>query len=100
MAEKIEVSTRQIDSDVSSMKEYIGNVRTQMKQMFNEIEALNNMWEGPANDAFNEQFAKDYETLTTICNSIDDYIGCMTFASTEYVKCESAVGDAIAKITV
>lgn len=98
MDNNIEINTQILDSDKGNMIADLQKVRSEMKSMFEEVNDLNGMWEGPANSAFNEQFKLDYGTLTDICNSLQKYIECMDFASKEYVKCENSIGSAIAAI--
>ncbi|BCN29976.1 WXG100 family type VII secretion target [Anaeromicropila herbilytica] len=96
----IEISTQILDSDTASMIEELNAVRNQMKSMFDEVIELNTMWEGPANNAFKEQFGIDHATFTELCTSVEKFIECMQFASKEYTKCESSIGQSIAAITL
>lgn len=99
MDNNIEISTQILDGDAAKMLEELQIIRNEMKNMFEEVNELNTMWEGPANSAFTGQFTLDYQTLTDICSSVDKYIECMGYASKEYTKCENSIGSAIAAIT-
>lgn len=101
MADKyIEINTQTLNNDAGGMISDVQKIRKELKNMFDSIIELDSMWEGPANSEFNRQFMADYATLTEICDFMDKFIGCMDFAGCEYVKCENAVGAAVAAIKI
>lgn len=97
---QIEVNTSLLDKDKTSMETELNKIKTDMKAMFDSIKELDTMWEGTAKSEFTIQFNKDYETLTDICTAVADFIGCMKYASTEYVSCENSVNDLIKAIQI
>ncbi|WP_455713938.1 WXG100 family type VII secretion target [Anaerosporobacter sp.] len=97
---QIEINTSLLDKDKTSMESELSKIKTDMKAMFDSIKELDTMWEGTAKSEFSIQFNKDYETLTEICTALNDFIGCMKYASTEYVSCENSVNDLIKAIKI
>ena len=91
----IEVDTGALRSDTDEIRESINTANTQLAGLFEEIQTLNGMWEGPANSAFNTQFNKDYETMGEILSQAELYADSLDKASEEYEKCENSVDSAI-----
>lgn len=96
----IEVSTGQLDSDRADMASGLQKIREQFNRLFEEMQALDAMWEGPAKQTFQAQFAGDCEIAEEICENLAKYIESMENASQEYKKCENDVADIIAAIKI
>ena len=58
------------------------------------------MWDGPANIVFRQQFAKDREEFEAMCKEMESLIESLTYAKWEYEKCENQVSAAIAAIRI
>lgn len=100
MADYIEINIRSLNTDLGELIEELEKIRTEMKQMFDEIQALDTMWDGPANSAFNAQFASDYQLMEEMCTTIDSLIAYGDNARAEYISCENAVSAAIDEIKI
>ena len=87
-------------SDIQSLQENVALLRSQMQEMYNEITELDAMWDGPANDAFNQQFQQDYATMENMCKTFDSIIDCFEFANKEYNSCENSVFDIVKSISI
>ena len=53
---EIEMNTSTLAGDIESLEGLVNSLRSQMKKMFQSVEELDAMWDGPANAAFNQQF--------------------------------------------
>lgn len=96
----IEVSTDQLDADRGDMETGLQKIREQFNRLFEEMQALDAMWEGTAKQTFQAQFAGDCEIANDVCNNLGKYIESMKNASREYKKCENDVAEIIAAIKI
>lgn len=100
MADYIEINIPSLKEDLDELQDQVKQIRDGMKQMFEEIQQLDSMWDGPANLAFNTQFVNDYQTMEEMCGTMDSIIAYGQNARTEYNKCENAVLAAIEEIKI
>lgn len=100
MADYIEIDIPVLKSDIQAMTEEVNLIRNEMKDMFAEIRKLDAMWDGPANMAFNMQFASDYQMMEEMCATVEEIIAFGANARSEYLKCENAVQAAIEEIKI
>ena len=98
MTDYIEINIPSLRSDVDEMRAELIRIRDDMKKMFEAMQALDTMWDGPANRAFQLQFSGDYELMEDMCQTIDSLIAYGENAEKEYTNCENAVATAIAEI--
>lgn len=96
----IKISTESLKSDSNKINELVISAEKQLQTIYNEIEILDGMWEGPANEAFVKQFAQDYELFKNMCSFVRDFSNDMNNAAIEYERCENNVKDAIKAIRV
>ena len=96
----VEVDTAQMERDIESVKERLQAVRSALETVYAQMEELDAMWDGPANDAFRKQFASDREEFAAMCKEMDSLVESLTYAKWEYEKCESRVNAAVAAIRV
>ncbi|WP_167955886.1 hypothetical protein [Anaerosporobacter faecicola] len=99
-ANTIQISTRLLDKDRETMTTELTKITSDMKAMLDSIKELDTMWEGTAKSEFSKQFNKDHETLVDLCKVIAEFIGCMEYASEEYISCENSVNDLIQAIKI
>ena len=100
MADYIEVNMTALEQDTKELKETLKLVRDDMGAMFETVQELNTMWDGPANKAFNRQFESDRQVFEELCKSVEDILGSMENAQGEYQKCEAGVREEIDKIRI
>ncbi|MBR1691924.1 MAG: WXG100 family type VII secretion target [Lachnospiraceae bacterium] len=100
MADIIKVNTRSLKNDRDSIQKDLQKVRKKIAEMQKDVEALNKMWSGDANAAFNQVFKNDIKALESICKSIDGMIQYETTAKKEYDTCEGKVSELISSIQV
>lgn len=95
-----EVDMQTLSTDISSMETTVASIRSNMTNMFDEITALETMWEGPAKEAFKQQFLLDQAAFEELCTAIDGMIDSMKEANTTYQNCEEQVGEVIDTIKI
>ena len=100
MADYIEVNITALEQDTRELRETLKLVRDDMGAMFDTVQELDTMWDGPANEAFNRQFESDRQTLLALCKAVEDILGSMENAQGEYRKCEAGVREEIEKIRI
>lgn len=96
----IEIITEKLKSDASDMQAQLARVKSDMNKMNNAIATLNGMWKGNAREAFNVQYASDYENMTEVCNIVEKIISGMNTAADKYSACDSQVKDIINSIKI
>lgn len=97
---EIAVNTSRLSQDVEEMEYALRRIENQMDSMFDSVNQLDTMWDGPANDAFYIQFAADYEQMRELCRILRELIECCRFAGTEYISCENAVNGIVNAIRI
>ena len=100
MADIIEINIGTLANDIGEMQTEVKMLREEMRKAFESITELDAMWNGPANDAFNQAFRSDHEAMEEMCKIIDRLIEYMTNAREEYRKCENAVSAEIDAIRI
>lgn len=100
MAGYIEVSTGPLSADKGNMAAELNAVRTELQQLFQEMQELDFMWDGPASQAFAVQFQTDHEIMQEIVENLEGFIQCMQYAADEYNKCENTIAELISAIRI
>lgn len=100
MADIIEINIGTLDTDIQEMQNELTALRNEMKLAFESVTALDAMWNGPANDAFNQAFQQDHQAMDDMCEIMDSLIDFMENARDEYRKCEAAVSAEIDSIRI
>ena len=98
--EKIRVDTTQLQKDKNTVKANLKKVERIIKSIYDDVAELDAMWDGSANEAFKNQFQRDYVTINEILRDIEKYIEKMSYAKNKYENCENAVSEIISKIKV
>lgn len=94
----IEIDTAILNSDISTLRNCLEQVRMQKGLLIQTMGAVDNMWEGPANNEFAKQYEIDERRITQLCDLIDRSIDCVEFARTNYDSCEEEVAGIIGSI--
>ncbi len=100
MADYIEVNMSTLGQDIQEMESTLRKVTGDMNEMFNAVNELDAMWDGPANRAFVEQFLKDKQMFEEMSEAISGVIDSMQNARQSYKKCEAGVSEEIDRIRV
>ncbi len=97
---EIEIDTDILKNDSKYMSDYLRNIRADMDRMNNAVQALNTMWKGESNKAFNAQYTSDYERMLEVCDIINRLIECINFAADKYNECEDGVKNIVNSINI
>ncbi len=96
----IEISTEYLGKDIKNLKNTLVSLKQDKRKMTEEIEELNTMWKGPANEAFVKQFYLDCVSFDNLIEVIDKMIGEMEHAKVEYEKCDNKVSDILRALRI
>jgi uncharacterized protein YukE len=97
---EVSVDTNNLRMDITNLEDALKKAKIQLKDMFTQVEELDEMWDGPANETFRKQFKKDYDDSLAICDTVDDIIECLKYAREQYDLCENGVESLISKINI
>lgn len=97
---EIATNTDTMGVDIDVLENALKNARAQLTKMFDEVRALDTMWDGPANEEFNRQFATDFANGNELCDTVQSIIDSVRNARTEYIKCEQEVNSIIGSISI
>lgn len=100
MAEKIKINTNTLKNDTASIQKYLKQVEKKIETMQTDVKAMNQMWSGDANKAFNKAFNDDIKVLLELCKALEGIATYETTARTEYDKCENKVSSLISSMSV
>jgi len=100
MADRIEIETSLLAQDKDTIQGEIQSLKTHMTQMREQMEQLSGMWEGPAKEAFMNQFWSDFDYIQSFLTEMDTYTEAMEYAQREYEKCENDVAQIIGAIQI
>jgi len=96
----IEIDTEQLERDRTALEEGLGQMRQILKNVYEQMEELDGMWDGPANEVFQQQFASDRQEFEAACQEVQGLIDSFAHAKEEYEKCEEQVNAAVAAIRI
>ncbi len=100
MQQEIAVNTSTLSSDIETLQAQLNSIKNDMDKMYEAVRSLDNMWDGPANEAFKQQFYRDQEDMESLCDTVQKIINCMTYARGEYNTCENEISGIIASIRI
>ena len=86
---EIAVNTATLARDTAQLTTLLVRLEKDKAKMVQEIQELNRMWQGPSNQAFNDQFKTDCTSLDNLCRTIREMIGAMENAKREYDQCDN-----------
>lgn len=97
---EIEINTSTLAGTVENLENTTSKLEEQVKKMFQTIQDLDQMWDGEANKAFNEQFQQDHKACEEMCQELREMINSFKHAREEYDKCESRVDELVRQLRV
>lgn len=98
--QEITVNTDTLASDIAELRGTLETARRMLSDMFTQIQELDAMWDGPANNEFNRQFANDHDNAKGLCTTAESLIGCMEYAKEQYNSCENQVNGIVSAIHI
>lgn len=100
MAERLEIDTRALHLDTQEIENSAAALNNNIADMFDEVTEMNAMWKGQSNQAYNEQFRIDYQTVQEILSDLKKYINELYEAEKDYNRCEEQVGEIVHSIRI
>lgn len=100
MAREIAVDTGILNSDIQGLNTQLELIKRDLDKMYNSVNYLDSMWDGPSNEAFVAHFRQDKEDMAALCNILQELIHCLGFARQEYDRCENEVNGIVSSIPI
>lgn len=100
MIQEIAIDTKKLQNDTENLKNVLKRLQTEKTKMIQEIQELNTMWKGKANQQFAQQFQLDCQSFENLCNVINEMIRALENAKTEYEQCDSKVNSLVCAIKI
>ncbi len=97
---EIAVNTATLARDTAQLTTLLARLEKDKAKMVQEIQELNRMWQGPSNQAFNDQFKTDCTSLDNLCRTIREMIGTMENAKREYDQCDNRVNALVSALKI
>ena len=97
---EIAVNTATLARDTAQLTTLLARLEKDKAKMVQEIQELNRMWQGPSNQAFNDQFKTDCTSLDNLCRTIREMIGTMENAKREYDQCDNRVNAMVSALKI
>ncbi|MCI9181270.1 MAG: hypothetical protein HFG50_14950 [Lachnospiraceae bacterium] len=97
---EIAVNTATLARDTAQLTTLLVRLEKDKAKMVQEIQELNRMWQGPSNQAFNDQFKTDCTSLDNLCRTIREMIGAMENAKREYDQCDNRVNALVSALKI
>ena len=97
---EIAVNTATLARDTAQLTTLLARLEKDKANMVQEIQELNRMWQGPSNQAFNDQFKTDCTSLDNLCRTIREMIGAMENAKREYDQCDNRVNALVSALKI
>ena len=94
----LKVNTDALNSDSNELLTEVNSILSLTSKMYDSVQELNSMWKGKANEAFREQFTKDYEKTKQFLESLRRFSQTLKDDSTAYVTCEANVSSYVGRI--
>ena len=100
MNHRIKISADSLQNESRKISELVSKAEKELTKIYSEVETLNAMWDGPANETFIQQFIQDYEMFKQTCNFLRRFTEDMGRAADEYNRCENSVWNTVKSISV
>jgi len=91
----IEINTNQLSNDIRQLRTTLNRTRGHIDHLHTSMEAMNNMWAGPANAVMRQRFRDDHETLLSLCSMLEELIQTLESIREAYDNCEDRVHSAV-----
>ena len=92
------MTTGQFEVDTAFLRQSNAALRQRLETLKNVHSALSDkmaevggMWEGPARDAFHQQFQSDCAEFSELCSQLGEVLDSLEHAAQEYDACDAGV---------
>lgn len=86
--------------EINTFEAAYNRMRQSLKEMVEQMTALNITWEGSAHDMFMQQFITDKNRIEEALKRDAEFLHDLKYANTEYNKCERAVNEIVNSIRI
>ena len=100
MAQKIEITTAMLSQDAETVQNQLNELTRDIDSLQGAMGALNGMWTGSANAAYNARCNEDVQRLAELINKIVAFRECMGEAVKQYNECENKVAQMVNAIWI
>lgn len=100
MSHYIKINTSALRNDSRKIEDMAQNAEKELNEVYSLMEILDSKWDGPANEAFRQQFQGDYESFKAACSYVKSFANQLENAAKEYESCEDAINSAVKAIRV
>lgn len=97
---RIEMDTQRLQRDIGLLREGRERARSHINELRNKMDAMNNMWEGPANAAMRQRFQKDYDYMMALCSTVQEMINTLESIRQAYDTCENNVHSLVSALRI
>lgn len=98
--ERIVIDTQQLRGAYSGIREDLARMQGEATRLFEAVDALNAMWDGPAHSAFADAFRQDGQWLQQQLNQLAAHADSLQSAQENYDHCDQVVRSLIDSIQI
>lgn len=98
MGKVISNNLDQMKDDVEWFSNILEKVHATSRRAFEELDSLNGMWEGSANDMFRSQFLADADNMENLYQFMKKFHESLEIDYRNYKKCEADIENMIQKM--
>lgn len=88
---KITVTPAEMNQIASNIEEKISDWNQAVTKIYSLKDEMDAMWDGTANDTFNNMFAEDATKYNTLSSIMSDYAAAIRTAANKYIEAEQEV---------
>lgn len=86
--EKIRINTNRLYEDLEQMNQLVSSMNKGMNDMQEDMQSLDNMWDGPGSETFKQAVAEDIEAMHVVLASLRQIHKFAENAKGKYEVCE------------
>ncbi len=98
--QEIAINTDKLGRDIENLRNVLRELKKDKTKMVQEIQELNAMWSGTANQAFNVQFNADCQSFDSLIKMIEEMIQALEAAKRDYEQCDNKVNSIVSAIRI
>lgn len=97
---KIEINTDALGRDIGSLQNLHSRLKNNLSNLNNSMNSLNSSWEGEAKSEYLRVYQQDYQSMQSLCTTLDQLIKALTYAKNQYNNTNDKVKTTISQIRV
>ena len=83
------VTASELRNAADSLRNYNNSIKTQLENLVQQEQALNNQWDGDANDAFHRAFTTNKAKFDKFVQAVEKFSTTLTQVAERYEQAES-----------